>query len=437
MEGKAKSTDGYQEEQLSMLQKLNRMRADGKLSEIAFEQAVKSLFSRPTALTVSTASPPNLGSGMSRPRKGPAKTSGLSPFSREGMTLLASSPATPQEPPPLDEGEGESPLKQGLGKRQVLDSDGPGNPDMTSEGAIDTSGCMSQSRHMNAWQQPFKSGFKTKSEAAKYLKRLPNKYLHRYNGRQEYTVYGCSSHLACPSKARIRRCKDSGEFVIEYNKEDHSEAVLDEVPSRGLPQVLRAEVDRRLMARDSPNNVMDALQAHDDYKMYVEGVDKDKLWSLIRNRSRVLSRQRKGPLLFENCNDLMNWAAAHLFPATQDGFDKCEKNALHVLPEGYRNDIRGVVFSSLAVVQNMVKAIIDRPYGYSLMLDATHKFHYGGWVLMTVGVVSLDWKRETSGFSQSFRPVAYCFCESENQDAAAMLLNSVRAVCTRYYRFYI
>jgi hypothetical protein len=219
--------------------------------------------------------------------------------------------------------------------------------------------------------------------------------------------------------------------LLEYNKEEHSQAVLDEVPRRGLPQVLRAEVDRRLMARDSPNKVMDALQAHDEYKIYLVGADKDKLWSLIRNRSRVLSRQRKGPLLFENCNDLMNWAAAHQFPATQDGFDNCDKNALHVLPEGYRNDIRGVVFSSLEVVQNMVKAIIDRPYGYSLMLDGTHKFHWGGWVLLNVGVVSLDWKRETSGFSQSFRPVAYCFCESENHDAAAMLLNSVRAVCRR------
>jgi hypothetical protein len=431
MEGTGNNADPYQEHQITMLQKLDRMRADGKLSEMAFEQAVKSLFSRPTAVTMSTASPPNLAASLTRPRKAAARTAGLSPIVSERKTLLTASPETPQEPSPLDEGQGESPHKNGLGKSELMDSDGPGNPDMTSEGAVDTSGCMSQSRHMNAWQPPAKTGFTTKSEAAKYLRRLPNKYLHLYNGRQDYSVYGCSSHLSCPSKVRIRRSKDSEEYLLEYNKEEHSQAVLDEVPRRGLPQVLRAEVDRRLMARDSPNKVMDALQAHDEYKIYLVGADKDKLWSLIRNRSRVLSRQRKGPLLFENCNDLMNWAAAHQFPATQDGFDNCDKNALHVLPEGYRNDIRGVVFSSLEVVQNMVKAIIDRPYGYSLMLDGTHKFHWGGWVLLTVGVVSLDWKRETSGFSQSFRPVAYCFCESENHDAAAMLLNSVRAVCRR------
>jgi hypothetical protein len=65
------------------------------------------------------------------------------------------------------------------------------------------------------------------------------------------------------------------------------------------------------------------------------------------------------------------------------------------------------------------------------MLDGTWKLHSGGWVLITAGVISLDWKREDSRLSQSFRPVAYCFAESENHDAVALLLNAVKELCFR------
>ena len=85
----------------------------------------------------------------------------------------------------------------------------------------------------------------------------------------------------------------------------------------------------------------------------------------------------------------------------------------------------------MEVATNILRARIDRPSGFTLMLDGTHKFHWGGWVVLTVGVVSLEWKRETSGFSQSFRPVAYCFCESESEATVTLLLSSVKELCAR------
>ena len=434
----------------TMIRELDEMRVAGTLSLEGYAVAVKQLVlhQQPevTVTTVERASPTTVESSCllgprkttSRTGKGKGKVTGspsLFPEEKlqEAKYVIDNSPipfkmwkvgnTTSIQGIPDDSKE-DSEEKEGECNEEDQHGEGTGSlgpkPSKTD----------SESKLKNTWLPPVKTGFKTKRQATQFVRRLPLQYLQLYNWHKDYTVYGCRSHLACPSKIRIRRCPLTGDYAVQYNSDDHSTPILD-LPRRGLPQHLRAEVDRRLNARDSPSRVYEALQAHDDYNCMLEGMQRHNVLSLIKNRSRVLTRQRKGPLLFETCNDLMNWAAAHEFPATQEGFDDCEKFSLHVLPQGYRSDVRGIVFSCTEVAQNILKAQIDRPFNFSLMLDGTHKFHWGGWVVLTVGVISLEWKRDTSGFSQSFRPVAYCFCESESEAAATLLLSSVKAMCKK------
>jgi hypothetical protein len=127
----------------------------------------------------------------------------------------------------------------------------------------------------------------------------------------------------------------------------------------------------------------------------------------------------------------MNWAEAHTFPKSVNNFFACENSKLHVLRRGYRPDVRAVVFSSLKLTQNLLKAQFDRKHNFTLMLDGTHKLQYGNWILVTCGVISLRWSPSDSGLSQTFQPVAYCFCETESEPATALLLESVKYMCSR------
>ena len=199
--------------------------------------------------------------------------------------------------------------------------------------------------------------------------------------------------------------------------------------SRGVPQQLKGVIDK-LLVRGTPKEVVNEIfndTIYPELQQYVRDITREELYKRVANRKKSLNRLAKGPLVMETVADLMNWAAAHLFPDSIPAFDSRDQELLYVLPQGYRSDIRVVVFSSAAVAANILRAHTDRPDGFSLMIDGTWKLHHGEWVLLTCGVISIDWKRHTSGLSQTFRPVAYCFAESENIEAVVLLLSSLKA----------
>jgi hypothetical protein len=288
-----------------------------------------------------------------------------------------------------------------------------------------------ESRRTPIWQGE-RISFESRQEAVKYIKHLPYKYVQLYHWKKDTIVYGCSTHLACPSKIRMKKEVDGEGYNIQYNEDDHSSTVTDYPPSKGLPQLLRAEVDRRILATDTPFKIYCDLLNHDDFKDCVTTMDRHEFLKCVRNRKQHMTRLQGGPNLLENCADLMNWAAAHTFPEAVDNFFACDNSKLHVLHTGYRQDVKAVVFSSLKLTQNILKAQYDRPYNFTLMVDGTHKLQYGSWILITCGVLSIRWSPSNSGLSQTFQPVAYCFCETESEAAAALLLESVQRLCFRY-----
>ena len=66
------------------------------------------------------------------------------------------------------------------------------------------------------------------------------------------------------------------------------------------------------------------------------------------------------------------------------------------------------------------------------MLDGTFKLHWGGWVLIVAGVLSLQWS--DSGLANQFRPAAYRFCASASSDVVALLLHALK-IATQRYRY--
>ena len=448
------SNNGLGERQKGVILDLDGMLAQGKMTDMGYQLAVVAVISQtPGSAThpVSTASPPGLHSAgtSTKSHKRSSKSSQPIPTgSRPGPSRFQKEVSKGKEP----QHEPHTPINSGHG------SQNPSNLCMENEGVVegeasdpfeaaipwnhDLDGEHLESyveEHMvmkprcgriTQWLHPT-SHFQTREEAISHIKRLPSKYIQLYAKKKHFAVYGCTSHLACPSRIRVKKNHETAEFAIQYSAVEHSETHSDVSKARGLPQLLRAEVDRRVVAKDTPTKIYQDLRNHEDYKTFVADLDRHEFIKCIRNRKRTITRKNGGPLVFETCADLMNWAASHTFPDSTDAFLQCEETTLHVLPCGYRNDVRGVVFSSFKIVQNILKAQFDRPDNFTLMLDGTYKLHWGGWVVITVGVISLDWNRVNSGLSQSFRPVAYCFCESERKETITLLLHSVKELCSR------
>jgi hypothetical protein len=449
-----------------MLVHLARLMKEGVIEERAYELALKQFFDN-TPGGVSNASPPELNSVGKASSHRPMTTPRCVGFVHKGVGMKGNSPPipssfVPSSTPPhkldkgkepmnhntsMDEHDKGSPMPQGDFEYEHdlewgdLDDFGHlqhhgGEQDFTTPSLVDPVGdgdALSMgvdSRASVTWEL-HSSTFDTRKEAMTYIKGLPNKYKQLYHYKREYTVYGCLSHLACPSKIRIRKMSDPQNFCVQFSEDDHSTTLTDYPRPRGLPQVLRAEVDRRILATDTPMKIYCDLNRHDDFKAHIASLDRHKFLTCVRNRKKHLTRLQGGPIFMDTTADLMNWARSHIFPESVKDFLACQESELNVLPRGYRSDVRAVVFSSLKLTLNILKAHFDRPYNFTLMMDGTHKLHFGKWLLVTCGVISLRWSRSNSGLSQTFKPVAYCFCESENDRATTLLLESVKDLCVR------
>ena len=163
-----------------------------------------------------------------------------------------------------------------------------------------------------------------------------------------------------------------------------------------------------------------------------KSLDRDQLYRQVRNLARNSLRDAKGPLVLESSADLLEWGRSNRFPPN---IENCAADAMYVLPHGYRADLQAIVFSSKNILTNLNRARKGRPEGFSIMVDGTFKLHYGGWALIIAGVTTLSWCSRGSGLSQSFRPVAYCFAQSESGDAVTLLLDAMKTACCAYFDF--
>ena len=283
--------------------------------------------------------------------------------------------------------------------------------------------------HGAKWRPAFRSGKATLQDAVAVMKSLPNTYGFLYGKGQSYKVYRCKDHQSCPSLLRIRQSKVDGKFEIAYSVHEH--ATVDSIARRGVPPVLRVFVERLIRARKTAMDIVTLAREDPLLGEHATALDGDDLYRRVRNRIQTVSRRAKGPLVLENSSDLVEWGVTNVFPPSIAAFDACEADTMYVLPHGYRPDVQAVVFSSRNILSNAVRAFIAKPDSFCIMVDGTWKFHYGGWVLVTVGTTSLGWNRRYGGLSNTFRPIAYCFSSGENTRAVEMLLEAVKFSCDR------
>ena len=217
--------------------------------------------------------------------------------------------------------------------------------------------------------------------------------------------------------------------MLERSSDTHA---IDAVESAGpgLPQEIRSIVDTLQSAGKTPGAIYGLLCNDVRVKALVATYEAACLMRMIKNRGRTGSRARKGPLLLESSLDLLEFGASNEFPSTVEEFDAMENiHEMRVLSQGYRADVQAIVLSTLACLSNLMWAELDRPGGFSLMVDGTFKLHWGGWVLVVAGVLSLQWS--DTGLGNQFRPAAYCFCRSESSRVVALLLNALKVAAQR------
>ena len=90
--------------------------------------------------------------------------------------------------------------------------------------------------------------------------------------------------------------------------------------------------------------------------------------------------------------------------------------------------VQGVVFTTLKSV-NWLGQLIEGKMPYTLHCDGTRRLHAGKWMLITLGVTSLEWVSHKRKHVHSFRPLIYLFCkQQETVPAIAMTVAGLREV---------
>ena len=90
--------------------------------------------------------------------------------------------------------------------------------------------------------------------------------------------------------------------------------------------------------------------------------------------------------------------------------------------------VQGVIFTTLKSV-NWLGQLLQGEMPHAFHCDGTRRLHHGKWVLITLGVTSLEWCQVKRKHVHSFRPLIYLFCrQQETVPAIAMTVAGLREV---------
>ncbi|KAK3252794.1 hypothetical protein CYMTET_37928 [Cymbomonas tetramitiformis] len=127
--------------------------------------------------------------------------------------------------------------------------------------------------------------------------------------------------------------------------------------------------------------------------------------------------------------DLSEFTNAHLLPPSKEDALALDKDELIVLPDGVFSleDGMGFVFSSIGLLENVVRA--KAAWGSSMPseTDGTYKIVYNGWPCLVYVTHTLKYNKERNCIQHSFVPFAFMMAKSESSAAHAAMFRSTNA----------
>jgi hypothetical protein len=92
-----------------------------------------------------------------------------------------------------------------------------------------------------------------------------------------------------------------------------------------------------------------------------------------------------------------------------------------------------IVFSSPALLKNVVAALSGKREGVNLASDGTYKIALCGWVLIDIGTTSLYYNQGQDKWQHKFFPFLYIFCRTERADSIALGFGALRDCTVTFF----
>ena len=90
-----------------------------------------------------------------------------------------------------------------------------------------------------------------------------------------------------------------------------------------------------------------------------------------------------------------------------------------ILPGPY--GVHGACFTG-AVQIKWIGQLVERAHQWVAHGDGTYKYHYDGWIILSLGTHQLKWDAQHNTLSNSFVPLIYMFCKEHESNAVCTLL---------------
>eukprot|EP00918_Siedleckia_nematoides_P032228 GHVU01069733.1.p1 GENE.GHVU01069733.1~~GHVU01069733.1.p1 ORF type:complete len:411 (+),score=55.37 GHVU01069733.1:128-1360(+) len=244
------------------------------------------------------------------------------------------------------------------------------------------------------------------------------------DGRGAY--YKCKKYEGCRMRSRVQMQANGDAVLLTKGVHDHHGGKR---ASRGAnPDVKKHVIP--LLYEHKPSVVVQKANA----KATAEGfigtpVTNKQVKSLIRNYRRQLTSSCK----IETIADLREWAQRHQINEAAADWDTFDDSALFVPPGGIFDDPEypALALTTKSLLWNAAAAVrTEKPV--CMLVDGTYKVHDKNYVVLSLGVESIDFDQGAN--RHSFRPIAVCLAVSESQQTYNVMMRSAAEGCKRLCR---
>lgn len=151
---------------------------------------------------------------------------------------------------------------------------------------------------------------------------------------------------------------------------------------------------------------------------------------------RASRRRDENGARIECILELRQWASKNYLPTDVHEVDKLKHGKMYVIPMAWSDyrETEGLLLVSRKGVSWLLQ-ILRSGLRFALHVDGKHKLHHGKWILVNVGVHSLeaDTTHKKDAVRHSFRPVLHYFGKQhESEESMVMMLDGLSKVVKQF-----
>ena len=118
-----------------------------------------------------------------------------------------------------------------------------------------------------------------------------------------------------------------------------------------------------------------------------------------------------------------------------DDYEDLKDNICYAIKIDQHNPliVEGVVFTTKLSI-DWLKQLLKEDMKFALHCDGTRRLHHAKWMLITLGVTSMEWNDTKHKCVLSFRPLIYLFCkQQETVPAVELTVLGLRVISEMYF----